>query len=256
MLHVVVGELAPKTVAIQKAEAVTIAFSKPIILFYKIMYPFIWFLNGSARVLVGIFGIKLASEHQVAHSEEELRILLSESYKSGEINKDELKYMNNIFEFDEAASRALSTIDNHVRQAIFNLRSEPEIDDSLNSRITKWLSEWSSITGTEVEAEIQIPNGSFTVKDEIQVFAIIQEAFANIRKHAKASQAVIKIEGTEDRWQLKIADNGSGISGSEKSGKKYGMSIMQERAKQLGATLQVMNRQNGGTEIIVTKENR
>ncbi|PLT30501.1 two-component sensor histidine kinase [Peribacillus deserti] len=156
----------------------------------------------------------------------------------------------------EAASRALSTIDSNVRQAIFNLRSEPKIDDSLNSRITKWLSEWSSITGTEVETEIQIPNGSFTVKDEIQVFAIIQEAFANIRKHAKASQACIKIKGTEAGWQLKIADNGSGINSSGKSDKKYGMSIMQERAKQLGATLQVTNRQKDGTEIIVTKENR
>ena len=71
------------------------------------MFPFIWFLNGSARVLVGIFGIKSASEHEVAHSEEELRILMSESYKSGEINKNELKYVNNIFEFDERLAKEI-----------------------------------------------------------------------------------------------------------------------------------------------------
>lgn len=106
-LHVVVGELAPKTVAIQKAEAVTLAFAVPIIWFYKIMYPFIWILNGSARVLIGIFGLKPASEHDAAHSEEELRILLSESYKSGEINKNELKYLNNIFEFDERIAKEI-----------------------------------------------------------------------------------------------------------------------------------------------------
>ena len=106
-IHVVVGELAPKTVAIQKAEAVTLYFAKPIIWFYRIMYPIIWFLNGSARVLVGIFGLKSASEHEVAHSEEELRILLSESYKSGEINKNELKYVNNIFEFDERLAKEI-----------------------------------------------------------------------------------------------------------------------------------------------------
>lgn len=106
-LHVVVGELAPKTVAIQKAEAVTLMFSPPIIWFYRIMYPFIWILNGSARVLVGIFGLKPASEHEVAHSEEELRILLSESYQSGEINQNELKYVNNIFEFDERIAREI-----------------------------------------------------------------------------------------------------------------------------------------------------
>jgi CBS domain containing-hemolysin-like protein len=105
--HVVVGELAPKTVAIQKAEKITLLFSGPIILFYKVMFPFIWLLNGSARVFVGFFGIKQASEHELAHSEEEIRILLSESYESGEINKSELKYVNNIFEFDERIAREI-----------------------------------------------------------------------------------------------------------------------------------------------------
>lgn len=106
-LHVVIGELAPKTVAIQKAEAVTLVFATPIIWFYRLMFPFIWFLNGSARILVGLFGLKPASEHEEAHSEEELRILLSESYKSGEINKNELKYMNNIFAFDERVAKEI-----------------------------------------------------------------------------------------------------------------------------------------------------
>ncbi|TWJ86556.1 Hemolysin C [Bacillus licheniformis] len=106
-LHVVVGELAPKTLAIQKAEATTLLTAKPIRLFYRVLYPFIWFLNGSARVLVGLFGLKPAAEHELAHSEEELRILLSESYKSGEINKNELKYVNNIFEFDERIAKEI-----------------------------------------------------------------------------------------------------------------------------------------------------
>ncbi|WP_445477768.1 hemolysin family protein [Lysinibacillus irui] len=106
-LHVVVGELAPKTAAIQKAETITLLFAKPIMFFYKIMYPFIWFLNGSARVLVGLFGMKPASEHELSHTEEELRLLLSESFKSGEINKSELKYVNNVFEFDERIAREI-----------------------------------------------------------------------------------------------------------------------------------------------------
>lgn len=132
-LHVVIGELAPKTVAIQKAEAITLAFAKPIIWFYKIAYPIIWFLNGSARVLVGLFGLKPASEHEIAHSEEELRILLSESYKSGEINKNELKYMNNIFEFDERVAKEIMvprtemitiSIDDSFKEIIDTIQSE------------------------------------------------------------------------------------------------------------------------------------
>jgi CBS domain containing-hemolysin-like protein len=106
-IHVVVGELAPKTIAIHKAEAVTLVFAKPMILFYKIMYPFIKVLNGSARVIVGIFGLKPASEHEEAHSEEELQIIISESYKSGEINQSEYKYVNNIFEFDDRIAKEI-----------------------------------------------------------------------------------------------------------------------------------------------------
>jgi CBS domain containing-hemolysin-like protein len=128
-LHVVVGELAPKTVAIQKAEAVTLLFAVPIIWFYRLMYPFIWFLNGSARVLVGLFGLKPASEHEVAHSEDELRILLSESYKSGEINKNELKYVNNIFEFDERIAKEIMV----PRTEIVTIAINDSYDDIINT---------------------------------------------------------------------------------------------------------------------------
>lgn len=106
-LHVVIGELAPKTFAIQKAEQVSLLLSKPLIYFYRVMYPFIWALNGSARVVTGLFGLNPASEHEVAHSEEELRLILSESYESGEINQREFKYVNNIFEFDNRVAKEI-----------------------------------------------------------------------------------------------------------------------------------------------------
>ncbi|MBF7154959.1 hemolysin family protein [Bacillus albus] len=106
-LHVVIGELAPKTLAIQRAEQVSLLLSKPIIYFYRFMYPFIWALNGSARLVTGLFGLHPASEHEVAHSEEELRLILSESYESGEINQREFKYVNNIFEFDNRVAKEI-----------------------------------------------------------------------------------------------------------------------------------------------------
>ncbi|MCH1627263.1 hemolysin family protein [Ferdinandcohnia quinoae] len=106
-LHVVVGELAPKTVAIQKAEGISLLVARPLILFYKIMFPFIWVLNGSARLLTGMFGMKRISEHDLAHTEEELRLILSESYKNGEINQSEYKYVNNIFEFDDRVAKEI-----------------------------------------------------------------------------------------------------------------------------------------------------
>jgi CBS domain containing-hemolysin-like protein len=106
-LHVVVGELAPKTVAIQKAETVSLIAARPLILFYKLLYPFIWALNGSARFTTSMFGLKPASENELAHSEEELRIILSESYKSGEINQSEFKYVNKIFDFDDRIAKEI-----------------------------------------------------------------------------------------------------------------------------------------------------
>jgi CBS domain containing-hemolysin-like protein len=128
-LHVVVGELAPKTVAIQKAETITLFLSKPIIWFHKIMFPFIWVLNGSARLLTGMFGLKQISEQELAHSEEELRIILSDSYKSGEINQNELRYVNNIFEFDERIAKEIMVPRTEM--------SCVSLDDTINDVLTR-----------------------------------------------------------------------------------------------------------------------
>lgn len=106
-LHVVIGELAPKTIAIQKAEQITLLIAKPLILFYRVLYPFIWLLNGSARLLVRMLGFQPMASHEQSHTEEELRLILADSYESGEINQAEMMYVNNIFEFDERVAREI-----------------------------------------------------------------------------------------------------------------------------------------------------
>ncbi|MCU6340084.1 DUF21 domain-containing protein, partial [Enterobacter quasiroggenkampii] len=74
VLHIVLGELAPKTLAIRKSERVALWTAGPLSLFYKVMYPFIWLLNGTANMVLKVFGIEPASEHESAHTEEEIRI--------------------------------------------------------------------------------------------------------------------------------------------------------------------------------------
>ncbi|MCD5322505.1 MULTISPECIES: hemolysin family protein [Pontibacillus] len=106
-LHVVLGELAPKTIAIQKAEAVTLIVAKPLIWFHKIMFPFIWLLNGSANILTRMLGFASANESDEVHSEDELRHILSESYEQGEITQTEYKYVDRIFEFDNRTAREI-----------------------------------------------------------------------------------------------------------------------------------------------------
>ncbi|WP_214269209.1 hemolysin family protein [Staphylococcus pseudoxylosus] len=100
-LHVVVGEMAPKTIAIQKAEQITLLIAKPIIMFYKLFYPFIYILNGSARLILKMFGMQPAKESELYHSEEELKLLIKESHEGGEISENELTHINRAFAFDE-----------------------------------------------------------------------------------------------------------------------------------------------------------
>lgn len=100
-LHVVVGELAPKSIAIQRAEQITLALSGLLIIFYKIMYPAIWLLNGSARAILHAMGYKVASEHSESHTEEEIRMIMMQSHRSGEIEEAELELANKVFQMTE-----------------------------------------------------------------------------------------------------------------------------------------------------------
>ena len=106
-LHVVVGELAPKTIALHKAEELSLSLSVPLNLFYRLMYPIIKGMNGSARLVTRLLGFKSISELEVGHTEEELRIILSDSLRSGEINQSEYKYVNRIFEFDDRIAKEI-----------------------------------------------------------------------------------------------------------------------------------------------------
>lgn len=106
MLHIVLGELAPKSLAIRKAESVTLWTAAPMVWFYRIMRPFILLLNGMANRLLRWIGIEPAGETS-AHTEEEIRILMKESHKSGYIDNTELTLVDNIFEFAETNAREI-----------------------------------------------------------------------------------------------------------------------------------------------------
>jgi len=80
-LHITAGELAPKSLAIQKTLAVSLWVGQPLRWFHQLSYPFIWALNHAALWLLGLLGIEPASEAEKAHSEEELRLLLASSQK-------------------------------------------------------------------------------------------------------------------------------------------------------------------------------
>ncbi|MBN6203227.1 HlyC/CorC family transporter [Staphylococcus saprophyticus] len=103
-LHVVLGELAPKTLAIQHTEKLALLYSRPLYYFGVVMKPLIWLMNGSARMIIRMFGVDPDANND-AMSEEEIKIIINNSYNGGEINQTELAYMQNIFSFDERQSK-------------------------------------------------------------------------------------------------------------------------------------------------------
>ncbi|CAG7655165.1 hemolysin family protein [Paenibacillus allorhizosphaerae] len=107
VLHITLGEQFPKTYAIRKSEQVTLLASVPLIGFYRLMYPFIWFLNGASNMLLRFAGIEPTEETRLAHTEEEIRVLMKESNQSGLIDSTELALVDNIFEFTETHAREI-----------------------------------------------------------------------------------------------------------------------------------------------------
>lgn len=105
-LHITLGELAPKSAAIQYPQSVTLGIAYPLKLFYIVFKPFIFLLNGSANLMLRLVGINPAGE-QLAHSEEEIRLLIADGRKSGVIDATEYKLIENIFNFTETTVKEI-----------------------------------------------------------------------------------------------------------------------------------------------------
>jgi CBS domain containing-hemolysin-like protein len=100
-LHIVLGELAPKTVALQYPETTSLIVAKPTELFLTVFKPFIRVLNGMGWAVVRLFGMKAASGHGLVHSEEELKMLVTASQQAGVLEEDEEQMLHRVFHFAE-----------------------------------------------------------------------------------------------------------------------------------------------------------
>jgi CBS domain containing-hemolysin-like protein len=99
-LHIVFGELAPKSIAIRYPTATTLNVSIALRVFNFIFNPFIRLLNGFAGIILKIFGIKPITEQEI-HSEEELKLIIAESEEGGAIESNERELIQNVFDFDD-----------------------------------------------------------------------------------------------------------------------------------------------------------
>lgn len=125
-LHIVLGELAPKSMAIQKSLPTTLWIAYPLHWFYKLSFPFIWALNKTSLALLRQVGIEPASEAELAHSEEELRLLLAPEHRAADtgIGRD---IVLNAFDLRRRIAREVM----RPRQQIVGLNSESTLTQCL-----------------------------------------------------------------------------------------------------------------------------
>jgi len=119
-LHVVLGELAPKSLAIQRPNETTLWIAYPLQWFYVVLYPAIALLNGTANGMLRMVGIEPAGGHELSHSEEDPRIIAAESQRTGALTTDKLMLLENVFDFSNVLVRQIMVPRTEV--ATFDLR--------------------------------------------------------------------------------------------------------------------------------------
>ena len=119
-LHVVFGEQAPKQLAISRPEGTTLWCGVPLRWFYKVMYPAITVLNKSANWIVRLVGIQPLTESDVTHSEEEMRLIIADSQRSGILTSSKRDLLDNVFDMSRRVVRQIMVPRTEISS--FNLR--------------------------------------------------------------------------------------------------------------------------------------
>ncbi len=136
--HIVFGELVPKSLAIVSSEKIALSTAFPLILFYKVTYPVMWIFNHSTNWILKIFGLSQVDEHESVHTDEEIKLLIEESYKHGLVDKTELTLVDNIFDFSDKTVKEIMV----PRTDIINIFIEDSFDDiisyTLNEQLTRY----------------------------------------------------------------------------------------------------------------------
>jgi len=126
VMHIVFGELVPKSIAIRKSEATTLFISSPLRFFYFIFKPVIWLMNVISNAFLRLIGIHPASDQEI-HSTEELQLLVKQSADSGEIEEENYEIIKNAFDFTDHNAKQVMV----PRQNIFSIDIEDPKEEIL-----------------------------------------------------------------------------------------------------------------------------
>ncbi|PIE49999.1 MAG: hemolysin [Flavobacteriales bacterium] len=124
IMHIVFGELVPKSIAIRKPESTTLFISPPLRLFYNVFRPFIWLMNAISNSFLRLVKIHPASDHEI-HSTEELQLLVKQSADSGEIQEENYEIIKNALDFHDHNAKDIMV----SRQNILSIDIEDSVEE-------------------------------------------------------------------------------------------------------------------------------
>jgi signal transduction histidine kinase len=142
-----------------------------------------------------------------------------------------------------------------VREGILSLRTSLEPDRSLADTLREYLTVWQEQSGVQAELDAgRMDGASLSDLAEVQLLRIVQEALANVRKHADATQVQVTMERFGRDVVTMIADNGHGFAPEDRGSRgipQFGMSTMRERAESLGGSFGISSSMDEGTTVRV-----
>lgn len=136
--HIVFGELVPKSLAIISPEKIALSTAFPLIFFYKLTYPVMWIFNHSTNWILKVFGLSQVDEHESVHTDEEIKLLVEESYNHGLVDKTELTLVDNIFDFSDKTVKEIMV----PRTDITNIFIEDAFDDIIDFTLKEQLTRY------------------------------------------------------------------------------------------------------------------
>ena len=177
--HIIMGELTPKTMAIQSVEKIMLSVALPMLIFQKVMYPFVWLLNHVANWVARRLGFKAAAEGEDAHTEEEIRLLMEESHRQGLIDDTEADFVDNVFDFTELNVREIMTPRTDMVVLFLEDSFEENMEIILSEQLTRY-----PICREDKDHII----GFLHVKDLMRIIALGRKP--NLRKLARKALVV------------------------------------------------------------------
>ena len=205
-LHVVVGELVPKSMAILNTESYALHTAGPLHAFYMLTYPIMWLFNTLTNGIMRLTGHDPSKEHD-AYTEEEIKILLEESAESGSIEQDQYQYLDNIFDLDDKDAKSIMTPRIEVMAIDLDDDLETNLDLMGKNKFTRYpvfREDKDNIIGfVHIKDAYLLPEGS-TMKDlRIRTVQVVPESLSIVKllqmlqaKHTKIAVVVDEHGGT------------------------------------------------------------